>query len=74
MENGLKPEQWSTVDIILLPKKVTLAVPGHYHGIGLSSLPAKITNKMILNRIQPVLDRIKMISAQNDLPPPTSSL
>ena len=48
IKNGLKPEQWSTVDIIPLPKKVTLDIPGHYHGIGLSSLPAKITNKMIL--------------------------
>ena len=57
IENGLKPEQWSTVDIIPLPKKVTLDVPGHYRGIGLSSLPAKITNKIILNRIQPVLDQ-----------------
>ena len=56
IENGLKPEQWSTVDIIPLPKKVTLDVPGHYRGIGLSCLPAKITNKMILNRIQTVLD------------------
>ena len=57
IENGLKPEQWSTVDIIPLPKKVTLYVPGHYRGIGLSCLPAKFTNKMILNRIQPVLDQ-----------------
>ena len=57
IKNGLKPEQWSTVDIIPLPKKVTLNVPGHYRGIGLSCLPAKITNKMILNRIQLVLDQ-----------------
>ena len=57
IENWLKPEQWSTVDIIPLPKKVTLDVPGHYRGIGLSCLPAKITNKMILNSIQPVLDQ-----------------
>ena len=53
IENGLTPEQWSTVDIIQLPKKGTLDVPGHSRGIGLSSLPTK----MILNHIQPVLDQ-----------------
>ena len=44
------------MDIIPLPKKGSLDVPEHYRGIALSSLAAKITNKMILNRIQPVLD------------------
>ena len=56
IELGHKPDQWSIMDIIPLPKKGSLDVPEHYRGIALSSLAAKITNKMILNRIQPVLD------------------
>ena len=55
--NGNKPDQWSTVDIIPLPKKGSLNIPGNYRGIGLSPIAVKMVNKMILNRIQPELDQ-----------------
>ena len=51
-----KPEQWSINHIQPIPKSGDLSYEGNYRGIALSSIALKITNKMILNRIQPVLD------------------
>ena len=51
-----KPEQWSTNHLKPLPKSGDLSDEGNYRGITLSAIAAKITNKLILNRIQPVLD------------------
>ena len=56
IENGEKPDQWSIIDIIPLPKTGNLSVAGNYRGISLSSVVAKVTNKMILNRLLPELD------------------
>ena len=54
---GDKPDQWSTNNIIPLPKSGDLSVCANYRGIALSVVAAKITNKMILNRIQPEIDK-----------------
>ena len=54
--NGEKPQQWSTSNIIPIPKKGDLSKASNYRGISLSSVSAKLINRMILNRIQPVLD------------------
>ena len=58
--NGLfkeeKPEQWTTGNLIPLPKSGDLSDFNNYRGIMLSSVAAKMTNRMILNRIQPILD------------------
>ena len=51
-----KPEQWSEIDLIPLPKSGDLGDTGNYRGINLSSVVAKVINKMILNRIQPKID------------------
>ena len=51
-----KPEQWSQGDIVPIPKSGNLSQYNNYRGITLSQIAAKITNRMILNRIQPVLD------------------
>ena len=51
-----KPEQWSLSHIQPIPKSGDLSDVGNYRGIALSPIAAKIANKMILNRIQPVLD------------------
>ena len=51
-----KPAQWSINHIQPVPKSGDLSNEGNYRGIALSAIAAKITNKMILNRIQPVLD------------------
>ena len=59
--NGLllnleKPDQWSLGDIIPIPKSGNLSKYNNYRGINLAAIAAKITNRMLLNRIQPVLD------------------
>ncbi len=48
------PDQWSIINIILIPKSGDLSLGNNYRG--LSSLVAKVYNKMILNRIRPRLD------------------
>ncbi|XP_072050064.1 uncharacterized protein [Amphiura filiformis] len=50
---GSKPEQWSILNIVPIPKSGDLSQAGNYRGISLSSVVAKIFNKMILNRIRP---------------------
>ena len=58
--NGLfqdsKPDQWSTGNLIPIPKTGDLSEYGNYRGIMLSAVAAKITNRMILNRIQSEID------------------
>ena len=51
-----KPEQWSTSYIKPLPKSGDLSNEGNYRGIALSAIAAKVTNKMLLNRMQPAVD------------------
>ena len=57
IENGEKPDQWSVADIIPIPKSGNLSEVSNYRGISLTPVIAKMANKMILNRIQPVLDK-----------------
>ena len=54
--NGKKPDQWSILNIIPIPKSGDLSLGGNYRGISLSSIVAELYNKMILNRIRPELD------------------
>ena len=51
-----KPDQWSKGNIIPIPKSGNLSNYNNYWGITLSAITAKICNRMILNRIQPILD------------------
>ena len=53
---GEKPQQWSIIDIIPLPKSGDLGFTSNYRGISLTSIASKVTNKMILNRIQPHIE------------------
>ena len=53
---GKKPEQWSLLNIIPTPKSGDLSKGGNYRGVSLSSIVAKIFNKMILCRIRSELD------------------
>ena len=53
--NGEKPNQWSILNIIPIPKSGDLSQGGNYRGIGLSSIVAKTYNKMLLKRIRPAL-------------------
>ena len=54
---GEKPDQWSESDLITLPKDGDLSCTDNYRGIALSAIAAKITNKLILNRIRPQIDK-----------------
>ena len=51
-----KPEQWSLLNIIPIPKSGDLSKGGNYRGISLSSIVVKIFNKMILCGIRSELD------------------
>ena len=54
--NGEKPQQWSIINRIPFPKSGDLSYTTNYLGISLSSMVAKLVNRMLLNRIQPKLD------------------
>ena len=55
---GDLPDQWKTSIIIPIPKKGDLTKTDSYRGIALTSIPGKILNRMILNRIKPPLETI----------------
>jgi len=52
-----KPAQRSILNRVPIPKSGDLSIGGKYRGISLSSIVAKIYNRMILNRIRPEIDR-----------------
>ena len=60
-------------NIIPIPKTGDLSEYSNYRGIMLSAVAAKITNRMILNRIQSEIDvhQIRTDSDQDVPPPPT---
>ena len=51
-------EAWCEGCILPFPKKGDLGVPGNYRGITLTAIAAKIYNKLLLNRIQPEIEKI----------------
>jgi hypothetical protein len=51
-----KPELWSFMKIIPVPKSGDLSKTDNYRGISLTCIIAKIYNRMILNRIRTELD------------------
>ena len=54
---GDKPDQWSIGNLIPIPKSGNLSEYENYRGIMLTAIAAKLTNKMILKRIQPEIDK-----------------
>ena len=54
--DNVSPEQFSTLNILPIPKSGDLSVTSNYRGIALTSLVAKVINRMLLNRIRPVID------------------
>ena len=54
---NMKPDQWSEIDLLPIPKSGDLGETINYRGISLSSLVTKVVNKMILYRIQPKIDK-----------------
>lgn len=55
---GNKPDEWGISSIVPIPKKGDLSLPSNYRGISLSQMSAKAYNRMLLNRITPVLEPI----------------
>ena len=54
---GEKPDQWSVGNLIPIPKSGDLSEYSNCRGIMLTAIAAKMANKMILNRIQPEIDK-----------------
>ena len=59
-----KPEMWSLMNIVPVPKSGDLSSTDNYRGISLICIIAKMYNRMILNRIRDVLD-LKLRPNQN---------
>ena len=53
---GDLPEQFATLNILPIPKSGDLSCTSNYRGIVLTSLVAKVINRMILNKIRPAID------------------
>ena len=64
LNDGVAPEQWRICNIIPVPKKGDLTDTNNYRGISLTSIVTKTLNRMILNRIQPEVDK-KLRDNQN---------
>ena len=56
------PQEWKTLIIVPVPKSGDLTKPDNYRGISLISLVMKLYNRMIMNRLRPVLDPLLRIS------------
>ena len=56
--NGNSIDKWTEGCILLFPKKGDLGVTDNYRGITLTAIAAKIYNSMLLNRVQPTLEKI----------------
>ena len=70
---GKKPEQWSMLNLIPIPKSGDLRDGKNYRGICLSSIVAKTYNRMLLNRIRPHIDPVLRIN-QNGFRPGRSTV
>ena len=57
LNDNIKPDQWSEIYMLTLPKFGDLSLTANYRGNSLSSMVAKLVNKMILNRLQPKIDK-----------------
>ena len=55
-ENCEQPDLWNISNIIPIPKSGNLTITDNYRGISLTSIMANTYNRMLLNRIRPILD------------------
>ena len=53
---GLIPKLWTISNILPIPKTGDLTDPTNYRGISLTSVASKVFNKLILNRIRPLIE------------------
>lgn len=66
--NNDKPELWSFMNIVPVPKSGDLSKTDNYRGISLICIIAKIYNRLILNRIRSAID-LKLRINQNGFRP-----
>ena len=59
---GSIPEKWKTLIIVPVPKSGDLSKPDNYRGISLISLVMKLYNRLLLNRLRPVIDPLLRIN------------
>lgn len=57
LKDDVKPEQWSEMGLQFWAAVASLSDTGNYKEISLSAIVTKMVNKMILNRIQPKVDK-----------------
>ena len=55
---GCRPAEWGISGIVPVPKKGNLTIPDNYRGISLTQVAAKVYNRLILNRIRPIIDNL----------------
>ena len=70
--NGGRPNEWGISGIVPVPKKGDLTLCTNYRGKSLSHIASKIYNRLILNRIRPVIDRL-LRPSQNGFRPGRST-
>ena len=63
-----KPQQWSDINLIPIPKSGGLGNTTNYRGTALSSVVAKLVNRMLLNRIQRKLDPLLRLNQNGFCP------
>ena len=56
LDGGIPPEEWRKASIIPIPKKPGTTKIEEHRGISLMSCAAKLFNKVLLNRLQPIID------------------
>ena len=56
--DGKPIHKWTENCVLPFPKKGDLGLASNYRGITLTSIAAKIYNALLLNRIQPEVDKI----------------
>lgn len=56
-EEEKTPTEWAEGHIVKLPKKGDLRKCNNYRGITLLSVPSKVFNRVILNRLQEIVDK-----------------
>jgi len=56
LEGGYAPAEWTTAHIVGIPKKPGTVRKEEHRGISLMSCSVKLFNKVLLSRLQTVLD------------------
>ena len=56
--NGDRPDEWGLSALNPIPKKGNLKKTDNYRGISLTQVASKIYNRLLLNRIRPVIDDV----------------